>query len=212
MQKVSIIRTWKIKTPTFVNENTIFNINLLSFSVPVLPLTGILVLPSLSLSGKKCIEMWGFYTIIPPFLEWMVTALHVFTTTRIDNILTAQKLKRSALLIADFFPVISCSIIFKIIWSVHTWIWFLQWMKVIKVANSLYFVLKATAQFTEGESPVETKLKVKRVLCFFGLWEEDVFCETWNSQWCVKTSLWWLWRRNGWVTCCLVRITKISLI
>lgn len=88
---------------TSVNENIIFNINLLSFAVPVLPLTGILVLPYLSLSGKKYIQMWGFYTIKPQF-KWMGTALHVFFTSTQINILTAQKPKcRNALLIADIF-------------------------------------------------------------------------------------------------------------
>lgn len=32
--------------------------------------------------------MWGFYTLNPPVLEWMVTALHGFTSTQINRYYT----------------------------------------------------------------------------------------------------------------------------
>lgn len=81
--KTSLIRT----LTTLVNEDSTFNIRLLSFAVPVVPLTGIMVLPYLSLSGKKNTNV-RFYTLNAPFLEWMATALHGLTTTQINRYYT----------------------------------------------------------------------------------------------------------------------------
>lgn len=45
-------------------------------------------------------------------------------------------------------------------------------------------------------------------LCSFEGGGGNVLHKMWNSQWCDKTSLRWLWRRDGWLTCCLVRIAE----